>query len=52
METKFSVLPECIEIYHVSTDSYLVSENIPFSTKAFLILLILAKIVPLFEEIV
>ena len=52
METKFSVLPECIEIFHVSTHSYLVSEHIPFITKAFLILLIFAKIVPLFGEIV
>ena len=52
METKFSVLPECIEIFHVSTHSYLVSEHIPFITKAFLILLIFARIVPLFGEII
>ena len=28
-----------LEIWHVSTNTYVVSENIPFSTKAVLILL-------------
>ena len=31
-----------LQIWHIRTDKYLVSENIPFSTKVLLILLMLA----------
>ena len=62
--SKITSLELCykLDIWYVSTHRYVVSENIPFSTKALLILLmpaflvknqhILAKIVPLLKAVV
>ena len=36
------IIPKKLEIWYVSTDTYVASENIPLSTKAFLILLMSA----------
>ena len=36
------IIPKKLEIWYVSTDTYVASENIPLSTKALLILLMSA----------